>query len=106
MNQLTREMEWFLDTLRKEFGIEVTAESIALEGIDLGLDEVEDFYVPVELFEELPETLLYEIMVADDEEENEWVGGIAFYPNLSDWCLQVITKNDELILRNVLPLPQ
>lgn len=105
MNQLTREMEWFLDTLRKEFGIELTAESIALEGIELGLDEVEDFFVPVELFEELPETLLYEIMVADDEEENEWVGGIAFYPNLPDWCLQVITKNDELVFRNVLSLP-
>jgi len=44
-------------------------------------------------------------MVADDEKGNEWVGGIAFHPN-SEWCLQVITKNGNLVYRNLPPIVQ
>ena len=106
MDELTREMEWFLTTLQKEFSVTVAATEVAVEAIELGLSEVESFFVPSELFEVVPETLLYEIMLAEDETENEWVGAVAFYPNLPDWCLQVVTKNGELILRNVLPLIQ
>jgi len=104
--ELTREMEWFMQTLKENFDMEVSAGEISVEAIELGLSEVESFFVPSELFEVVPETLLYEIMLADDETENEWIGAVAFYPNLPDWCLQVVTKNGELILRNVLPLIQ
>lgn len=104
MDELTREMEWFMDTLKVRFNVEVSAEEISVEATELGLSEVESFFVPRELFEVFPETLLYEIMIADDETENEWVGAVAFYPNFPNWCLQVVTKNGELILRNVLPL--
>lgn len=38
-------------------------------------------------------------MIVDDELDNVWVGAIAFYPNSPDWCLQVITKNGEMVLR-------
>lgn len=102
--ELTRELEWFLDTLKVRFNVELSAEEISVEATELGLSEVESFFVPSELFEVIPETLLYEIMVADDESENEWVGAVAFYPNLPDWCLQVITKNGEMVQRNVLPI--
>ena len=106
MDGLTREMEWFLDTLKVLFNVELSAEDISVEATELGVSEVESFFVPSELFEIVPETLLYEIMLAEDEIENEWIGAVAFYPNRPDWCLQVITKNGELILRRVLPLIQ
>ncbi|MEK4712025.1 hypothetical protein [Sporosarcina sp. FSL K6-5500] len=104
--ELTREMEWFMQTLKENFYMEVSAEEISVEAVELGVSEVESFFVPSELFEVVPETLLYEIMLAVDETENEWVGAVAFHPNLPDWCLQVVTKNGELVLRNVLPLIQ
>jgi hypothetical protein len=90
-------------TLKDDFQVIAAIEDIAVEATELGLDEVEDFFVPSELFEIAPETLRYEIMMVDDEQNNEWIGAIAFYPNLSEWCLQVITKNGEMVLRNVLP---
>ena len=105
-NHITKEINWFMQTLKDDFDMEVSAEEISVEATELGLSEVESFFVPGELFEVVPETLLYEIMIADDETKNEWVGAVAFYPNLPDWCLQVITKNGELILRNVLPIIQ
>ncbi|MEK4712038.1 hypothetical protein [Sporosarcina sp. FSL K6-5500] len=104
--ELTREMEWFLDTLKVRFNVELSSNDVSVEATELGLSEVESFFVPSELIEVVPETLLYEIMVAEDETNTEWVGAVAFFPNRLDWCLQVITKNGELILRNVLPLIQ
>jgi len=99
---LSKEVHWFVETLRDQFQVSVTTEEIAVEATELGMEEVADFYVPSELFEVAPETLLYEIMVMDDERQNEWIGAVAYYPNLPDWCLQVLTKNGELVLRKVL----
>jgi len=104
--ELTREMQWFLDTLKVRFNVDLSADDVSVEATELGMSEVESFFVPSELFEVAPETLLYEVMIADDETENEWIGAVAFYPNRPDWCLQVITKNGEPVVRFVLPLIQ
>jgi len=102
-----KEIEWFINTLQSQFGINVDPESIGYEAVELGLDEVEDFFVPSELFEEVPTSLLYETMVYDDRLDNLWVGAIAlFHPDSPEWCLQVITKNGEMVLRKVLPIVQ
>lgn len=100
-----REIDWFVYTLENQFGISVDPKMIGYEATELGLDEVEDFFVPNELFDDLPETLVYEIMIVDDELANVLVGAIAFYPNSPEWCLQVITKNGVMVYRNVLPHP-
>lgn len=102
-DKISKEINWFIQVLKDTFNFEVFVEDISVEATELGLDEVEDFFVPSEQFEIAPETLLYEIMMVDDEQNNEWIGAIAFYPNLPDWCLQVITRNREVVLRNVLP---
>lgn len=98
----SKEMEWFRETLEKNFQIKVSSKEIGLEATMLSVDEVDKSYVPYELFTDVPETFLYEIMITDDEEANEWIGAIAFYPNSPDWCLQIIVKNEKLVLRNVL----
>lgn len=100
-NLESRELEWFINTMRKEFGVHVEITEIGYEALELYTNEVENFFVPSELFEEVPESFIYELMIFDDEEENVWVGAIAFFPNSPDWCLQVITKNGEMVLRNV-----
>ena len=104
MVNLTKEIHWFMNTLMTVFSVEVAAEVIGVEATELGLDEVENFFVPKELFEGLPETLVYEIMIVDDDQNNVWVGAIAFYPDSPEWCLQVMMKNGGLVLRNVLGL--
>lgn len=100
--EISKEVHWFLETLEKEFHIKAAAEDIGLEATELSTDEVADLFVPKELFEEVPTTFLYEVMVVDDEEKSEWVGAIAFYPDTPNWCLQVITRNDEIVFRKVL----
>ncbi len=101
---ISSEVQWFIHTLRKDYGVKVTAQDVSTEGLELGMDEVDSAFIPQELFEIIPSTLLYELMIVEDSEENVWCGAIGFYPNSPDWCLQVITKNDEVQLRKLLSI--
>ena len=69
-----KEVDWFVYTLKSHFGINVDPNVIGYDATELGMDEVEEFFVPCELFNVLPETLVYEIMIFDDEHNNVWVG--------------------------------
>lgn len=99
-----KEIDWFVTTLKEQFALTIQPSDIGYEAMELGTEEVAPSFVPTELFEEPPVTLLYETMVVEDPQDNLWVGAVAFYPHSSEWCLQVITKNDEVVLRNVLSL--
>lgn len=100
-NSLSSNLEWFVGTLQKEFGIEVEVKDIGIEATELGTDEVEAFFVPTELVEEIPATLDYEIMDVDDMEGNVWIGAIATSTTSSNWYLEVITKNNILVYRKL-----
>lgn len=99
---VTRELSWFAEILRENFGIVVMTDVISIEAVELGLDEVEDFYVPKEFIDKQVNSLLYEVMLTTDKCENDWVGVVAFYPNSPNWCLQAVTKNGKLMYRNLL----
>lgn len=71
MAELTREMGWFLCTLEKEFSVKVQVEDVSVEAVELGKEEVDCFFLPSEEMAELPETLLYEMMIVDDEKQDE-----------------------------------
>jgi len=101
-NPDAKEIVWFVEKLQNQFGISVDPKEIGYEAVELGVDEVDDLYVPAELFEVVPTSLLYETMVFDDELDNLWIGAVAFYPNTPNWCIQVITKNGEVVFRKVL----
>ncbi|MGE6415791.1 hypothetical protein ACQKDD_16625 [Planococcus kocurii] len=100
----SKELEWFLETLEKNFQVKVGLEDVGVEATMLSVDEVDKSYVPFELFTDVPETFLYEIMVVDDHKTNEWIGAVAFYPNSPEWCLQLILKNRKLEIRKLLPV--
>jgi len=36
-NHITKEIHWFLQTLKDDFGVEVSAEEISVEATELGL---------------------------------------------------------------------
>ena len=84
MGELTKEMKWFLDTLKVLFNVDLSVNDVSVEATELGVSEVESYFVPSELFEVVLETLLYEIMIAEDETETEWIGAVAFYPHRPD----------------------
>ncbi|WP_438316064.1 hypothetical protein [Sporosarcina sp. FA9] len=106
MGKLTREVEWFLTTLQNEFGVSVNAEDVAVEATELGMEEVGSFFVPSEVINPLPETLLYELMIIDDKAGIEWVGAIGFHVDSPEWCILIVTKNEVTVYRCTQPLRQ
>lgn len=59
MNDCSSEMEWFMKTLRDEFNVRIAAGDVAVEASELGVDEVEEIFVPREvmkLFRSSPKT--------------------------------------------------
>lgn len=101
-SEISREVHWFMETLEREFHLKVAVEEIGLEATELSTEEVEDFYVPRELFKEIPATFLYEVMIVDDDQGNEWIGAVTYYPNTPNWCLQIVMKNGELLTRTLI----
>lgn len=104
--KLSRELRWFVSTLAREFGVFVSTREVAVEAVKLGIEEVDEWYLPLEVIKNPVETFLYELMIVDDATLNEWVGAITFYPDSPEWCLQIITKNGQLLYRKPLPMTE
>lgn len=100
--KVTPEVEWFMEMLRHQFHLHPTQTDIETEGYELGLDEVGEEFVPKEVVDDLPDTLLYEVMHFNDNEFNHWIGAIAYFPDHLEWCLKIITMNDKVQYRSVM----
>jgi hypothetical protein len=94
-----KELDWFVKTLEYEFQVEAERGQIGYEGNELYLDEIDESLIPPNMLDNLPKSLLFETMVFDSEEGTEWIGVIALHPETREWCLQVILKNGEPVLR-------
>jgi hypothetical protein len=93
------ELNWFVETLVNEFQLEVDRKQISYEGNELYLDEIDESLIPSEMFNNLPESLLFETMLYEDKGDTEWLGVIALHPETNEWCLQVILKDGVVVLR-------
>jgi hypothetical protein len=95
------EINWFVETLEKEFLVEVDKEQISYEGNELYLDEIDESLLPSNMMNGLPESLLFETMVFEDSKGTEWIGIIALDPNSREWLLQMILKDGVPVLRRL-----
>ncbi|MFC6040523.1 hypothetical protein ACFPYN_13940 [Paenisporosarcina macmurdoensis] len=93
------ELNWFVDTLENEFQVKMDRRQISYEGNELYLDEIDESLIPSEMFDSLPESLLFETMLYEDDIKTEWLGVIALHPKTNEWCLQVILKDGVVVLR-------
>jgi hypothetical protein len=95
-----KELDWFVQTLEGEFQVVVDRNQISYEGNELYLDEIDESLIPSEMLDSLPESLLFETMVFEDEDGTEWLGLVAMDIEMREWYLQVILKDGEPVLRN------
>jgi hypothetical protein len=98
------ELDWFVNVLENEFQVKVNQNQIGYEGIELYLEEIDQSLIPSELSINLPEALLFETMLFDDERGTEWLGVIALHPerlvpasHFERWstCIQTTSKRGE-----------
>ena len=96
---MTREMNWFCETLLLEFGLLVDSKEISTEGYELYHEEVDEALIKADILTDLPNPLLYETL-AFESEENEWLGMIGMHPISRNWLLQVILLNGKQVFTN------
>jgi hypothetical protein len=92
------ELDWFVTTLESDFGVEVVKDQVSSEANELYLDEVDEAFVPNKLREGLPESLIFETMLYEDQQGTEWIGVIGYPLDTRKWHLQIILKNEESVL--------
>lgn len=80
-----RELDRFVEILEQNYSVKVNRNQISYEGNELYLDEVDESFISHEMTEALPNKLLFETMVFGDEDGTEWIGTIAFRPNIPEW---------------------
>lgn len=97
-----KELNWFVKTLEDEFKVEVDLNQISYEGNELYLDEIDESLIPSELTTGLPDQLLFETMMFEDEQGIEWIGAIASHPESRKWLIGIILKNGEPVLRKLI----
>jgi hypothetical protein len=95
------EVNWFVGILKDKFHVQVTHDQVGYEGTELYVDEIDESLIPKELLETMPEALLFETMLVCDEEGTEWLGVVALHPETNEWCLQVILKEGEPVMREL-----
>lgn len=95
------EVNWFVGILKDKFHVQVNHDQVSYEGTELYVDEIDELLVPKELMENMPEALIFETMLVYDEEGTEWLGVVALHPETNEWCLQVILKEGEPVLREL-----
>jgi hypothetical protein len=96
-----KELDWFVQMLKDEFRVESNRNQISFEGNELYLDEIDESLIPKEMAKGLPEKLLFETMLVEDNQGTEWIGAIASHPNSREWLIKIILKNGEIVLRKL-----
>lgn len=94
-----KELDWFVQTLEDEFQIVADRNQISFEGNELFLDEIDESLIPSEMATGLPESLLFETMLFEDNQGAEWIGAIASHPENRECLIEIILKDGEPILR-------
>jgi hypothetical protein len=68
-------LDWFVETMKKTFHIEVKSDEVSYEGYEFYHEELDDYLVPIEHLKMLPDPLLIETLSYVDDEGYEWIAG-------------------------------
>jgi hypothetical protein len=90
-------LDWFVGTMKRIFNIEVKSEDVGYEAYDLYHEEIDDYLIPVEHLEKLPNPLLIETLSYVDDDGYEWIAGYVLDAGKRKKLYEVWIKNGEQI---------
>lgn len=76
-------INWFIKGCKKLTGKTLRAEQVGYEAAELAQEEIGYEFIPEEDLKQLPDPLLVETCVYDDEDGNEWIAGIVLCGDLN-----------------------
>jgi len=90
-------LDWFAETMKKTFNIEVKKEDVSYEAYEFYHEEIDDLLIPAEHLEKLPNPLLIETLSYVDDERYEWIAGYVLDVKTRMKLYEVWIRNGEQI---------
>ncbi|WP_231106948.1 hypothetical protein, partial [Anoxybacillus flavithermus] len=69
-------MDWFVRTMERTFNVAVNIDEVGYEAYEFYHEELDNYLVPEEHLEKLPNPLLFEALMYVDAEGYEWIAGV------------------------------
>ncbi|KIQ94698.1 hypothetical protein LH47_01166 [Anoxybacillus thermarum] len=85
-------IDWFVTAMKRTFNVAVNIDEVGYEAYELYHEELDNYLVPEEHLEKLPNPLLFETLRYVDENRNEWIAGF-----VGEKLYEVWIKNGERI---------
>ncbi|WP_235888101.1 hypothetical protein [Neobacillus paridis] len=90
-------MNWFVRTMKRIFNVAVNIDEVGYEAYEFYHEELDNYLVPEEHLEKLPNPLLFETLSYVDEKRNEWIAGFVRNEETKEKLYEVWIKNGESI---------
>jgi hypothetical protein len=68
-------IDWFVRTMKRTFNVAVNIDEVGYEAYEFYHEELDNYLVPEEHLEKLPNPLLFETLTYVDDNRNEWIAG-------------------------------
>lgn len=90
-------IDWFVRTMKRTFNVAVKIDEVGYEAYEFYHEELDNYLVPEEHLEKLPNPLLFETLRYVDEKRNEWIAGFVRDEETGEKLYEVWIKNGEPI---------
>ncbi|MED3724480.1 hypothetical protein [Geobacillus stearothermophilus] len=90
-------MDWFVRTMKRTFNVAANIDEVGYEAYEFYHEELDNYLVPEEHLEKLPNPLLFETLRYVDEKRNDWIAGFVRDEETGEKLYEVWIKNGEPI---------
>jgi hypothetical protein len=90
-------IDWFVRTMKRTFNVAVATDEVGYEAYEFYYEELDNYLVPEEHLEKLPNPLFLETLSYVDENRNEWIAGFVRDEETREKLYEVWIKNGEPI---------
>ncbi|MFD1734994.1 hypothetical protein ACFSCX_00310 [Bacillus salitolerans] len=87
--------EYFKTFMKDRFKVDIEIREIANEAVILGIDELDNTIIPIEIQNKLPDSVLFQLY--SYQAENEWILGIAMEEATYNPLFLVCLKDGERV---------
>lgn len=94
-------MDWFVRTMKRTFNVAVNIDEVGYEAYEFYHEELDNYLVPAEHLEKLPNPLLLEALMYVDAEGYEWIAEVVVNEETRKKLYEVWIKDGKKLSCNI-----
>lgn len=97
----TYDVIWFSNRMQEKFAHDVATKHVSYEAHLLYQDEIDEFIIPQEYLQQLPNPLLTQLYHYVDKQKQEWLLALVIDEITRQIICEVVLKNGKVISRQI-----